>query len=142
MFEAVTCVFTVVPDPLMALEATEHTPYNLIFIAEDSQQGLNAKGFVTSLRMVGADMPVVLLKDGRESEELAAHVPQFDEPSVSSAPSGTKFSAVLRKPFTKRDLCDVIRATLFPQFHMIGEEMNSMTSEEDYRLGDGGELSP
>jgi hypothetical protein len=136
MFEGVTCVFTVVPDPLIGLEATEHTAFNLIFIAEDSQQGLNAKSFVASLRMVGADVPVVLLKDGRESEEMAAQVPQFDEASVDHSGGASKFTATLRKPFTKRDLCDVIRSTLFPQFHRISGDMNSLTSDEDYRLGE------
>jgi hypothetical protein len=32
MFEGVTCVFTVVPDPLMGLEATEQNPVNTRFI--------------------------------------------------------------------------------------------------------------
>ena len=151
-FNGCTCVFTVVPDPLSAIECTEHTAYNMIFVAEDSQLGLSASGLLKSLRMVGATLPVVLLQDGSDaSEELAAHVPHEEEAEESS-PVGTgihhnleggsdgdaadteKFASCLKKPFTKRDLCDVIRSTLFPQFHRIGGEFSSINTDEEYRL--------
>lgn len=140
MFEGVVCAFTVVPDPLMAVEATEHTAYHLVFFAEDSQAGLSARAFVKSLRMVGSEVPVILLKDGGGSEESAAQVVQNDheDPSLLQRSADTEaiFATVLRKPFTKRDLCDAIRSTLFPNFHRVGGELNSLTSEDDYRMGE------
>lgn len=144
MLEGCTSVFTVVSDPLAALECTEHTAYNLIFIAEDSQLGLSAWGFLKSLRNVGCTVPVVLLKDGSgSSEELAAQIPNeeaYESNNSDSLPHidfGTKskdndrFSAYLSKPFTKRDLCDVITTTLFPNFHRIGEDFSSINSDEN-----------
>lgn len=44
------------------------------------------------------------------------------------------FTAILKKPFTKRDLCDVLRSTLFPSSHRIGEELSSINTEEEYHL--------
>jgi CheY-like chemotaxis protein len=142
MFEGTTCVFTVVPDPLLAIEATEYTAFNMIFISEDSQSGLSAAGLISSLRMVGSDVPVVLLRDSAadSSEELAAQVSQCDRDEAAGGGSPTAganeglFAATLRKPFTKRDLCDVIRSALFPQFHRVGGEQSSIGSDEDYRL--------
>lgn len=147
MLEGCTSVFTVVSDPLIALECTEHTAYNLIFIAEDSQVGLTAWGFMKSLRMVGSTVPVVLLKDSNGgSEELAAQVPNEDDyesnnsdglPHIDfGAPTkdNERFSAYLSKPFTKRDLCDVITTMLFPNFHRIGEDFSSINSDENYHI--------
>lgn len=147
MLEGCTSVFTVVSDPLIALECTEHTAYNLIFIAEDSQLGLSAWGFLKSLRVVGSTVPVVLLKDGSGgSEELAAQVPSEDAyesngsdglPNIdfgAKAKDSDRFSAYLSKPFTKRDLCDVITATLFPNYHRIGEDFSSINSDENYHI--------
>lgn len=147
MLDGCTSVFTVVSDPLIALECTEHTAYNLIFIAEDSQLGLTASGFLKSLRMVGSTVPVVLLKDSAGgSEELAAQVPNEDayEGTGSdgvphfdfgnNAMDNDRFSAYLSKPFTKRDLCDVITTTLFPNFHRIGEDFSSINSDENYHI--------
>jgi CheY-like chemotaxis protein len=141
MFEGTTCVFTVVPDPLLAIEATEYSAFNMIFISEDSQAGLSAAGLVSSLRIVGSDVPVVLLRESPDSsEELAALVSQCDRDeaagggSPSAGANEGMFTSILRKPFTKRDLCDVIRSALFPRFHRVGGEQSSIGSEEDYRL--------
>ena len=148
MSEGYTCVFTVCPDPLLAIEFTEHTPYNIAFISEDSQVGISAVAFVRSLRMVGSAMPIVLLREGTStSDEQAACVPLEDTGPVDSqempmlnfnTPSRKSeiFTAVLKKPFTKRDLCDVMRSTLFPSSHRIGEEMSSLNSDEEYHLDD------
>lgn len=145
MFETAVCIFTVVPDLLVAIEYTEHTAFNLVFISEDSQVGLTASGFLKSLRMVGCTIPVVLLRDGFDgSEELAAQIPQCDADddfgrrnttliNVSDAANGddVHFAAHLRKPFTKRDLCDVIHSTLFPLFHEVVCEHSSIESENE-----------
>lgn len=143
MFEGISCVFTVVPDSLIALEATEHTAFNLIFVAEDSQCGLTIQGLISSLRMVGSTIPIVVLKNANGgSEEYAAHVPMCNAGDgnaemISKLDDGLNCSALLKKPFTKRDLCDVIRTTLFPECHRVGGgagEHSSMTTDEDYRL--------
>ena len=141
MFDGTSCVFTVVPDPLMALEATEHTAFNLIFLAEDTQCGLSMQGFISSLRMVGSNTPVVILKNANGgSEECAALVPLCEVAGTEYDVVGRNeeklnCNAYLKKPFTKRDLCDVMRTALFPDFHKVGGgEHNSMTSDEDYRL--------
>lgn len=148
-----TCSFTVCPDLLLAIEFTEHTPFNIALIAEDSQMGLSCTAFVRSLRMVGSTMPIVLLREGSNtSEEQAAHVPHDDVGPLDSqelpmidfnTPSSKNdiFTAILKKPFTKRDLCDVLRSTLFPSNHRIGEELSSINSDEEYGIFDEDDMS-
>jgi CheY-like chemotaxis protein len=121
--------FTVVPDPLIALECTETTAFDIIFMSEDSQMGISALALLRSLRMVGSTLPIVLMKNGSNSnsDELAAQS-YHAENGMQNASFYSKhnanlkdlkletptFSNCLRKPFTKRDLCDVLRCCLFP----------------------------
>ncbi|KAJ1429273.1 hypothetical protein B484DRAFT_61827 [Ochromonadaceae sp. CCMP2298] len=117
VFEGFTCIFTVVQDMIIGLECTEHTPFNMIFVNEGSSSDTAPYDLLRSLRMVGSRVPVVLLSraspqpnaDAKYDTGLKLGLP----PIGFQAEPGMKFTSVLKQPYTKRDLCDVIRASVF-----------------------------
>lgn len=134
MFESFTCVFMVVPDALIGIECTEHSAFDLIFVSQDLKQDLSAYAFLRSLRAVGATTPIVLLISESASSESKQTVilsggrtPKVKQlldqdsnantglPAVGyhAPPSQEKFTAALHMPYTKRDLCEVIRSAIF-----------------------------
>jgi hypothetical protein len=55
--------FTVVDNPFIGLECTEHTDYDAIFISSDENADLNAWDFLRLLRNIGCEIPIILLHD-------------------------------------------------------------------------------
>ena len=55
--------FTVVDNPFVGLECSEHTDYDAIFISSNENADLNAWDFLRLLRNIGCQVPIVLLHD-------------------------------------------------------------------------------
>jgi hypothetical protein len=136
-FEGFTCIFTVVQDIIIGLECTEHTPFNMIFVNEGNAADTAPYDLLRSLRMVGSRVPVVLLARARAASSNAeAKVGEGSKlglpPIGFGAEPSMKFTAVLKQPYTKRDLCDVIRASVFcAQGRSGGEDASRPESRTD-----------
>ena len=55
--------FTVVDNPFIGLECSEHTDYDAIFISSNENADLNAWDFLRLLRNIGCQIPIILLHD-------------------------------------------------------------------------------
>ena len=55
--------FTVVDNPFVGLECSEHTDYDAIFISPNDNGDLNAWDFLRLLRNIGSQVPIVLIHD-------------------------------------------------------------------------------
>jgi len=122
VFDTFMCVFHVVSDPLLGLECTDNTFFDMVFVDYDESQTFQAYSFLRSLRTSGSMMPVVLLM----CESIAEGSPINGLPAIGydAAPSD-RFTSCLKRPYTKRGLCEVIRSIILPD--------NS--SVEDYPVG-------
>lgn len=101
-------MFTVVNNAFQALEATEHTDFDAIFV-DDHLKQLHAYDLLLILRSVGASLPVILLTprkmDGLpEAKGLPAT--GLEKPSYH-------FSSVLQTPYSCQELCSMIHNIFF-----------------------------
>ncbi len=91
---ALTCIFTVVPNAFLGLEATETTCFDLIIVRKDLPH-LNAFHFLKILRNVGAPVELILLVEANDP---------IDENQALSA----GFFGLLRKEYQALHLCNII----------------------------------
>lgn len=99
------CVFTVVSNPFLALECTEHTDYDLIFISNESScDCLSAFDFMKILRSVNACYPIILLTD--KHKEIPSDSPGL--PVVGFNTDTLQFAAILQYPYTQSELRKII----------------------------------
>ena len=89
------CVFTVVSNIQTGLEFTEHTCYDVILINHDLSQGIDAVQFGRIIRNIGAQTPIILVKEEVSSDLLEAD-------------GGSLFCCLLQKPFSARVLFEAI----------------------------------
>ena len=89
------CVFTVVSNIQTGLEFTEHTCYDVILINHDLSQGIDAVQFGRIFRNIGAQTPIILVKEEVSSDLLEAD-------------GGSLFCCLLQKPFSARVLFEAI----------------------------------
>ena len=95
-------IFTVVSSLFLALEWSEHTNFNAIFVSSKFKVDMNAFDFLKVLRNVGAVTPIILLNESNELDHL------LGLPPIGFSVKSYNFNAVLTFPFTKRELCQVI----------------------------------
>lgn len=96
--EGIFCTFNVVRNAFVALDVTESTSYDLIFISNDIR-GLEAKRFTQILRNVGAPMDIVLITN------------PFDSCTAEDA-NKDGFSYLLKRKFTHIDVCNIILSSI------------------------------
>lgn len=113
------CIFTVVQNPFMGLECTEHTEFDAIFIMNDVKCTLKAYDFLRIIRNIGMMTPLILLHDQDfrpdMSNEPGLPASGFNAPNTTS--TLLKFSNTLKKPFTCRDICLLIDQMFY--FHFL-----------------------
>ena len=125
VFDTFMCVFHVVSDPLLGLECSDHTFFDMVFVDHDESQTFKAYSFLRSLRTSGSMIPVVLLMD----ENIAEGSPIDGLPAIGydAAPTD-RFTACLKRPYTKRGLCEVIRSIMLPHHRNVDNHVdNSFT---------------
>lgn len=130
IFDNSMCVFHVVSDPLLGLECTDHTFFDMVFVDYDESQTFQAYSFLRSLRTSGTMIPVVLLM----CESIAEGSPIDGLPAIGydAAPSDDRFTSCLRRPYTKRELCDVIRSIMLPDD--ISDDDYPVDNSLDYNM--------
>lgn len=120
----VICMFTVVTNAFQALECTENTDYDAIFVA-DNLESLKAYDLLRILRAVGASVPVVYLLSRREEvislELRGLPASGFDRPTFN-------FSGVLPTPYSCQELCSMIHSICFKY------RFDSESSEQDSEI--------
>lgn len=122
VFDTFMCVFHVVSDPLLGLECTDHTSFDMVFVDYDESQTFHAYSFLRSLRTSGSMIPVVLLI----GESIAEGSPIDGLPAIGydAAPTD-RFTSCLRRPYTKRGLCEVIRSIMLPHNNNVNRSVDN-----------------
>ena len=88
------CAFTVVTNSFIALEFTESTLFDIIFIKKDMET-LNAVNFLHILRNIGSPTDIVLLVESDDQ--------------ISEAEAREQgFAGILRKDYQASQLCEII----------------------------------
>lgn len=90
------CAVTVVPHAFAALEMTEYTILDLIILKHDLP-GLNGLCSLKIFRNLNSKTPIVLLLD--QAEKVSE--------SIAGQPT---FYGILRKPFSKFELCSLVQS--------------------------------
>ncbi len=93
------CVFTVVPDVLLALENSKYTRYNIIMMKSSSM--MNHKAFFRTLRQSGETAQGVAVISNDE---------EFDSTILKE--KHLNIVATLKDPVSTEDLCEVINHIL------------------------------
>lgn len=96
----------------------------MIFVEEDHDQVLNAYGLLISLRTVGADMPIILLKDNTTASSMSTS--GLPPTGIKAKPVGDRFTTLLQKPFTKRDICEIIRSVVLSSTLVFQERFDDL----------------
>ncbi|RYH24681.1 hypothetical protein EON65_16510 [archaeon] len=99
--------FTVVTNAFVALEHTEHTDFDAIFISDTLTQ-LLPYDFMRIMRSVGSRVPIILLHSRRTSTLAYSEVKGL--PCVGFGIVDMSYSATLQTPFTSHELCELIRS--------------------------------
>ena len=100
-------IFTVVTSLFAALECSEHTCFNAIFVSSKFNLDMNAFDFLKVLRNVGATTSVILLNESLSNDNNGLnHLSGL--PPVGFSIVSYNFNAVLNFPFTKRELCQIL----------------------------------
>ena len=68
LLKGFTILFTIFPNVILALEATEHTYFSLIFIQDSNLSHLNPVDLLKNLRNVGCLVPIVLISANLTAE--------------------------------------------------------------------------
>jgi hypothetical protein len=113
----IICVFTVVSNCFLALEATEHTSFDLIFVRKDLPN-LCASQFHNILSCVGSHIPIILMNEALKT----------NQPTKSSNDTlhMNLFAAVLETPYSNIALCRLISFLMSP--NDISDEMMTLPS--------------
>lgn len=93
------CVFTVVPDVLLALENSKYTKYSIIMMKSSFM--MNHKAFFRALRQSG---------DAAQGVAVITNDEEFDSNILQE--KLLNVVATLKDPFSAKDLCDVINLIL------------------------------
>lgn len=101
-------IFTVVTSLFAALECSEHSCFNTIFVSSKFEQDMNAFDFLKVLRNVGASTPIILLDESANSHGNNNLTHLSGLPPVGFSTISYNFNAVLNFPFTKRELCQIL----------------------------------
>lgn len=99
-----TFAFTVVSNPFIGLECTEHTDYDAIFISFFATADLSAFDFLKLLRNVGCTVPIILVH--LATETIPSNWNSNDENGSYS------FSSFLRKPYNLDEMASALKAAL------------------------------
>jgi len=83
----------------------------MVFIDHDESQTFHAYSFLRSLRASGSLIPVVLLLG--DSVDEGSSIDGLPAIGYDATPAD-RFTSFLRKPYTKRGLCEVIRSVMLP----------------------------
>jgi CheY-like chemotaxis protein len=94
------CSITVVNTIFVALETTEHTSFDLILVSATMRDGIDGVDMCRILQTVGANTPMVLM------------VEHGDIPSEEEVLARTKFTAVLKNPFSPFTFSRVIQTVI------------------------------
>mmetsp|Transcript_12314 Transcript_12314/g.16911 ORF Transcript_12314/g.16911 Transcript_12314/m.16911 type:complete len:213 (+) Transcript_12314:86-724(+) len=97
--------FTVVSNPFIGLECTEHTEFDAIFISSFKYADINGWDFGKILRNIGSEVPIILVEQHDEESSFPSSVDQ-------SKTFGFHFFSVLQKPYTHEVLADSLRAAI------------------------------
>ena len=117
-----SCVFTVVPSGLVGLELCGISSFDVVFFAEDSVTDINAQMFAEALNLVSNKAKVIFIK------RLKSMKAQYmNKQSASSECGSTRYvgqttgmnylTYSLPMPFTKKELCTVIRKAILDSIH-------------------------
>jgi len=121
--------FTVVSNPFIGLECTDHTEFDVIFISSFMYSDINGWDFAKILRNIGSEVPIILVLNQDEESPFSSYGISAD----MSTTFGLYFFSVLKKKYTHEELADCIREAIKPQvFHLSAH--NNGTCLDDTAL--------